>query len=63
MGTRTELKNIGSTRALDDAIEYEIKRQISVLKEGGKIVNETRGWDPQQQKTIPMREKEEKHVI
>ena len=61
LGTRTELKNIGSTGALDDAIEYEIKRQISVLKEGGKIVNETRGWDPQQQKTIPMREKEEKH--
>lgn len=61
LGTRTELKNIGSTHAVGHAINYEIKRQISILEAGGQIVNETRAWDPICKKTIPMREKEEKH--
>lgn len=63
LGTRTELKNIGSTHAVGHAINYEIKRQISILEAGGQIVNETRAWDPICKKTIPMREKEEKHVM
>lgn len=61
LGTRTEIKNIGSTHGIANAIEYEIRRQISILNRGGQIVNETRAWDPQCKKTIPMREKEEKH--
>lgn len=62
LGTRTELKNIGSVRAVSNAIKYEINRQISILEAGGEVVNETRGWDPLSKKTILMREKEEKHV-
>ncbi|XP_076169902.1 glutamyl-tRNA(Gln) amidotransferase subunit B, mitochondrial isoform X2 [Ptiloglossa arizonensis] len=61
LGTRTELKNIGSTRAIVRAIEYEIKRQISILETGGKIINETRAWDSVHKKTISMREKEDNH--
>ncbi|XP_076671954.1 glutamyl-tRNA(Gln) amidotransferase subunit B, mitochondrial isoform X1 [Andrena cerasifolii] len=61
LGTRTELKNIGSVRAVSNAIKYEIHRQISVLEAGGEVVNETRGWDPLSKTTILMREKEEKH--
>ncbi|XP_053971031.1 glutamyl-tRNA(Gln) amidotransferase subunit B, mitochondrial [Hylaeus volcanicus] len=61
LGTRTELKNIGSTRAVSNAIDYEIRRQISILEAGGKITNETRAWDPAHKKTILMREKEDNH--
>nr|XP_003705625.2 PREDICTED: glutamyl-tRNA(Gln) amidotransferase subunit B, mitochondrial [Megachile rotundata] len=61
LGTRTEIKNIGSIHAIANAIRYEIGRHITILKKGGQIVNETRAWDPECKKTIPMREKEEKH--
>ncbi|XP_076622255.1 glutamyl-tRNA(Gln) amidotransferase subunit B, mitochondrial isoform X1 [Colletes latitarsis] len=61
LGVRTEIKNIGSTRAVNNAIECEIKRQISILESGGEIINETRLWDPICKKTILMREKEENH--
>src|SRR5207245_4428748 len=43
------------------AMEYEIKRQTKVLSEGGKIVQETRLWDPEKGETAPMRSKEEAH--
>lgn len=58
MGTRTEVKNIGSVRGVTSAINYEIKRQITVLESGGEIFNETRSWDAQNKKTIAMRDKE-----
>ncbi|XP_046454065.1 glutamyl-tRNA(Gln) amidotransferase subunit B, mitochondrial-like [Daphnia pulex] len=59
-GTRTEVKNLNSLRALARSIDYEIVRQIEVLEKGGKITNETRGYDPQQKITLSMRDKEEK---
>jgi aspartyl-tRNA(Asn)/glutamyl-tRNA(Gln) amidotransferase subunit B len=54
-GTRTEVKNLNSLRALARSIDYEIVRQIEVLEKGGKITNETRGYDPQQKITLSMR--------
>ncbi|KAK4017619.1 glutamyl-tRNA(Gln) amidotransferase subunit B, mitochondrial [Daphnia magna] len=59
-GTRTEIKNLNSLRALSRSIDYEISRQIAVLENGGKIINETRGYDPQLKTTLSMRDKEEK---
>ena len=44
-GTRTELKNMNSFRYVEKALEYEIKRQIDLLEEGGEVVQETRLWD------------------
>ncbi|XP_033183655.1 glutamyl-tRNA(Gln) amidotransferase subunit B, mitochondrial isoform X2 [Bombus vancouverensis nearcticus] len=61
LGVRTELKNIGSISALNHAVEYEIKRQISILQKGGQVINETRAWNPINKNTILMREKEDKH--
>lgn len=63
LGVRTELKNIGSISAINRAIDYEIKRQISIVETGGQIFNETRAWDTIDKKTILLREKEDKHVI
>jgi len=60
-GTRAEVKNINSFRFVEKAIEYEIKRQIHVLEEGGKIVQETRLWDAERGITESMRSKEEAH--
>jgi aspartyl-tRNA(Asn)/glutamyl-tRNA(Gln) amidotransferase subunit B len=60
-GTRAEVKNINSFRYVEKAIEYEIKRQIRVLGEGGKIVQETRLWDASKGITESMRSKEEAH--
>ena len=60
-GTRTELKNMNSFRFIEKALEYEIKRQIDVLKDGGEIVQETRLWDTSQGITMSMRGKEEAH--
>jgi len=61
LGTRAEVKNINSFRYVEKAIEYEIKRQIRVLKEGGTIVQETRLWDANSGITESMRSKEEAH--
>lgn len=61
LGTRTELKNINSFRFVERAIEYEIERQIDVLEDGGKIVQETRLYDAENHQTRPMRSKEEAH--
>ncbi|MCL4457034.1 MAG: Asp-tRNA(Asn)/Glu-tRNA(Gln) amidotransferase subunit GatB [Nitrospirae bacterium] len=60
-GTRAELKNINSFRFVEKAIEYEIKRQIKVLEDGGKVIQETRLWDSAAGVTISMRSKEEAH--
>jgi len=60
-GTRTELKNMNSFRALQRALEYEVERQIEVLEEGGEIVQETRTWDEAKGITLSMRGKEEAH--
>jgi aspartyl-tRNA(Asn)/glutamyl-tRNA(Gln) amidotransferase subunit B len=60
-GTRTELKNMNSFRHVEKALEYEIKRQIALLEDGEKVVQETRLWDVDQGITISMRGKEEAH--
>jgi aspartyl-tRNA(Asn)/glutamyl-tRNA(Gln) amidotransferase subunit B len=62
LGVRTEVKNIGSVRAVAGAIKYEIHRQISTLKNGGTVVNETRAWDEYSGKTISLRSKESYQV-
>jgi aspartyl-tRNA(Asn)/glutamyl-tRNA(Gln) amidotransferase subunit B len=60
-GTRTELKNMNSFRALQRALEYEVERQIEVIEDGGRIVQETRTWDETQGITLSMRSKEQAH--
>lgn len=60
-GTRTELKNINSFRFIEKALDYEIKRQIQVLKEGKKVIQETRLFNPELGITYSMRGKEEAH--
>ncbi len=60
-GTRTELKNMNSFRALQKALEYEAARQIEVLADGGRVVQETRTWDEAQGITLSMRGKEQAH--
>lgn len=58
-GTRTETKNINSFRFVEQAINYEIQRQIEVIEGGGKIIQQTMLWDPVKQHNRPMRDKEE----
>lgn len=58
LGTKTEIKNMNSFRAVQAAIEYEVKRQIEVIEDGGRIIQETRGWDENKGVTISMRNKE-----
>ncbi|CAO1432685.1 unnamed protein product [Diamesa serratosioi] len=58
LGTRTEVKNIGSVRGVAQAIAFEIERQIAVKNKGGTVINETRQWDATSKTTIPMRDKE-----
>jgi len=60
-GTKVEIKNLNSFKAVERSIEYEIKRQTRILDEGGKVVQETRGWDSNKQKTYFQRAKEEAH--
>ena len=62
LGTRTEVKNIGSIRGVAKAVNYEIERQMKVLENGGQIINETRAWDPESNTTLTMRDKEIKQV-
>ncbi|SNR62205.1 Asp-tRNA(Asn)/Glu-tRNA(Gln) amidotransferase subunit GatB [Desulfurobacterium atlanticum] len=59
LGTRTEIKNVNSFRFIQKALEYEIERQIKVVKGGGEVVQETRLYDSQKNITKTMRTKEE----
>ena len=61
MGTRSETKNLNSFRSVERAVEYEIKRQIDLLESGGEVVQETRGWLDDKQKTLSQRSKEDAH--
>ncbi len=59
LGTKIEVKNINSFKAVYDAIQYEIERQSKILDEGGKLKQETRGWDDTKGVTVSQRSKEE----
>ena len=59
LGTRTELKNLSSFKAIRRAIYYEARRQIERLEAGGRVVQETRRWDENKDASYPMRSKED----
>jgi len=61
LGTRCELKNMNSYRFIQQAIEYEARRQIEIIEGGGKVDQETRLFDPVKGETRPMRSKEDAH--
>ena len=61
LGTRCEIKNMNSMRFIQAAIDHEARRQIAILEDGGKIVQETRLYDPDKNETRSMRSKEEAH--
>lgn len=61
LGTKTELKNLNSFKAVEKAIRYEIERHIDILSDGGKLIQETRLWDPDREMTRSMRTKEYAH--
>ncbi len=61
LGTKVEIKNINSFKFVEKALEYEIKRQIKIIEEGGRIIQETRLWDSNKGITESMRGKEEAH--
>ena len=60
-GTKAELKNMNSFRNVEKALEYEIRRQIERIEDGGKVAQETRLWDANAGVTVSMRRKEEAH--
>jgi aspartyl-tRNA(Asn)/glutamyl-tRNA(Gln) amidotransferase subunit B len=60
-GTKVEIKNLGSIRAVAEALEFEINRQLRILEAGGQIEQETRGWNEEKKETFSMRSKEEAH--
>ncbi|GAB4489229.1 MAG: Asp-tRNA(Asn)/Glu-tRNA(Gln) amidotransferase subunit GatB [Anaerolineales bacterium] len=61
LGTKVEIKNLNSFRALERGVAYEIKRHIAILKAGGKVAQETVGWDETKQATFSQRSKEDAH--
>lgn len=61
LGTRCEIKNMNSLRFIQAAIEYEARRQIAIVEDGGQVVQETRLYDPDKGETRSMRSKEEAH--
>ncbi|WP_118183289.1 Asp-tRNA(Asn)/Glu-tRNA(Gln) amidotransferase subunit GatB [Paraburkholderia phosphatilytica] len=60
-GTRAEIKNLNSFRFLEEAIQYEVRRQIELIEDGGTVVQETRLYDPDRRETRSMRSKEDAH--
>ena len=60
-GTRCEIKNLNSFRFLEAAINYEVERQIELIEDGGKVIQQTRLWDPDKGETRAMRSKEDAH--
>jgi len=61
LGTRAEIKNLNSFRSVEKAAEFECLRQAELLEKGEAIVQETRGWNEDKQKTFPQRSKEDAH--
>ena len=61
LGTKIEIKNLNSFRAVERALEFEIERQIGTISGGGKLVQETRLWDEHREQTRSMRSKESAH--
>jgi aspartyl-tRNA(Asn)/glutamyl-tRNA(Gln) amidotransferase subunit B len=60
-GTKVEVKNMNSFKSVRDALKYEVERQVAVLESGGRIVQETRGWDDVHNVTLSQRTKEQAH--
>ena len=60
-GTKAEVKNVNSFRFIRQALEYEIERQIEVIEEGGRVIQETRLWNSNEGRTYSMRSKEQAH--
>jgi len=61
LGTKVEIKNLNSFRALERGVAYEIKRQMAILEAGGRVAQETVGWDEAKQATYSQRSKEDAH--
>ena len=61
LGTKTEVKNVNSFKALHDALAFEIVRQVKELEGGGRVVQQTRHWDAGEKRTTSLRSKEEAH--
>jgi aspartyl-tRNA(Asn)/glutamyl-tRNA(Gln) amidotransferase subunit B len=61
LGIKAEIKNLNSFRFVEEAVAYEIQRQIAALDGGERVVQETRLWDPAAKRTVSMRSKEEAH--
>ena len=60
-GTKSELKNMNSLSGVEDALTYEVERQIELVESGGRVIQETRTWDPNEKITKSMRSKENAH--
>jgi aspartyl-tRNA(Asn)/glutamyl-tRNA(Gln) amidotransferase subunit B len=58
-GTRCEIKNLNSFRFMEEAIHYEVRRQVELIEDGGQVVQATRLWDPDRKETRQMRSKED----
>ncbi|MEO8259204.1 MAG: Asp-tRNA(Asn)/Glu-tRNA(Gln) amidotransferase subunit GatB [Acidobacteriota bacterium] len=61
LGTKAEIKNLNSFRFVEKALDYEIARQVDLIEDGGRVVQETRLWDADAGQTFSMRSKEEAH--